>query len=108
MGWVLAVSGAFFPVSAPRAGFPYAANLAYVCGILPFSPGVAHEENPFRSVVFFAALVILLGPVEVSAQTTATSPGTVTDQSGGLIVGAQITIPAGEDQRASDQEEAKK
>src|SRR6266849_346809 len=50
------------------------------------------KKNCVYSIVFFATLVILLGHVEASAQTTATVSGTVTDQSGGLIAGAQITI----------------
>jgi len=50
------------------------------------------KKNCVCSFVFFATLVILLGRVEASAQTTATVSGTVTDQSGGLIAGAQITI----------------
>jgi hypothetical protein len=50
------------------------------------------KKNSFRSVVFFAALVILLGRVEAWAQTTATISGTVTDQSGGVIPRAQIIV----------------
>src|SRR5216684_4821678 len=50
------------------------------------------KKNCVYSIVFFATLVILLRHVEASAQTTATVSGTVTDQSGGLIAGAQITI----------------
>ncbi len=50
------------------------------------------KQNCVYSIMFFATLVILLGRVEASAQTTATVSGTVTDQSGGLIAGAQITI----------------
>jgi hypothetical protein len=50
------------------------------------------KKNSFGSVVLLVTLVILLGPMGTRAQTTATISGTVTDQSGGLIVGAQITI----------------
>ncbi len=41
---------------------------------------------------FFTAFAALLGPSRVSAQTTATLSGTVSDQSGGVIPRAQVTI----------------
>jgi hypothetical protein len=50
------------------------------------------KKNSLGSLVFLATLLILLGPMGAWAQTTATISGTVTDQSGGLMVGAQITI----------------
>jgi hypothetical protein len=50
------------------------------------------KKNPLCRFAFLATLLVLLGRVEALAQTTATVSGTVTDQSGGLIVGAQITI----------------
>ena len=50
------------------------------------------RKNSLCHVVFFAMLAILLGRAEVLGQATGTISGTVTDQAGGLISGAQITI----------------
>src|SRR5262249_12366636 len=50
------------------------------------------RKNSLGSVVLFLILVIFLGPMGTWAQTTATISGTVTDQSGGLIVGPQINM----------------
>ncbi len=44
------------------------------------------------AVFFFATVAALLGPPRVSAQTTATISGTVSDQSGGVVPRAQIII----------------
>ncbi|HEY3136206.1 MAG TPA: TonB-dependent receptor [Blastocatellia bacterium] len=54
--------------------------------------GIRVAGNTLIRGLVFATIVLLLGAAVVSAQTTATISGTVSDQKGGLIANAQVTI----------------
>src|SRR5712692_11482862 len=63
--------------------------------ILSRKKGVRTMKKSIRVWVaffFFAGVAVLLAPPKVSAQTTATILGTITDQSGGAVPEAKITI----------------